>query len=194
MLSTKIAKSFIMLIGTKKNKAKIDEIRSASELLRIESRYAKAGTPTKFFLFLLFVFLLVFYKDIIALLGEKSLKEQLMLVSMLLFFIAFLVFTIYMINLQRGKTLIVTEKGLFIEPTLAQFWKDIDEYRWSSSETVSKVLLSGKAEGTSLLLFNNKGALPKTYNLIQYGIFFTPQQIEQVNGLCKRLGIKKSEG
>lgn len=180
--------------GTKKNKEKIDEIRSASELLRLESRYAKAGTPTKFFLILLFVLLLVFYKDIMDLLKEKSLEQQLMLVGMFLFFLAALIFTVYMINLQRGKTLIVTDKGLFIEPTLAQFWKEIDEYRWSSSEAVSKFLLFGKTEGTSLLLFNNKRALPKTYNLIQYGMFFTPQQIEQVDQLCKRLEIKKSEG
>ncbi len=181
-----------MFIGI--NKTKIDEIRSASELLRIDSRYAKAGALTKFFLLLLFVLLLVFYKDIIGLLKEKSLEEQFMLIGMFLFFLAALIFTVYMINLQRGKTLIVTEKGFFIEPILAQFWKDIDEYRWSSSEAVSQFLLSGKVEGTSLLLFNNKGALPKTYNLIQYGIFFTPQQMEQVDQLCKRLGIKKSEG
>lgn len=183
-----------MLIGTKKNKIKIDGIRSVPELLRIDSRYPKAGALTKFFLILLFVLLVAFHKDISALMKEKSLEEQLMLIGMSLFFLAFLVFTIYMMNQQRGKTFIVTEKGLFIEPTMAEFWKDIDEYKWNASAAVSKFLLSGKTEGTSLLLFNNKGAWPKAYDLIQYGIFFTPYQVQQVDDICHRLGIKKLEG
>jgi len=94
---------------------------------------------------------------------------------------------------NSGKVLIVTEKGFFIEPGLAEFWKDIDKYRWNVPSGTNKDLFSGQNEGTSLLLFNNKGAWPKTFDLMQYGIYFTSDQMPQVDTICNRMGIKRSE-
>lgn len=182
----------IMFTGKEKNKLKIEEIRSSPELLRINSRYTGAEVLAKFFLILIVLFLIVFYEDIISLIKGKSLDEQLVLISMAVFFLASVIFTIYKINQNRGKTFIATEKGLFIEPGLAEFWKDIDEYRWNTS--AEKDLPFGQSEGTSTLIFNKKGACPKTFDLMQYGIFFTPDQVQQVDNICNRLGIIKVEG
>lgn len=94
-------------------------------------------------------------------------------------------------NKNSGKSLIVTEKGFFIEPVLAEFWQDIDEYKWNVLSGANKDISTGQNEGTSLILFNNKGAWPKAFDLTQYNIFFTPDQMQQMDTICNRLGIKK---
>ena len=176
------------------NKLKIEEIRLSPELLRINSRFTGGGSLAKIILILIVALGLVFYKDIINILKEKYPNEQFVLVSMVLLFLAALIFTIYRMNMISGKTLIITEKGFFIEPLLAQYWKDIDEYRWNTVSEAQKDLFSGKTEGTSLLLFNNKGSWPKTFDLGCLRIFFTPDQMLQVDNIFQRLGIKKTEG
>ena len=76
----------IMFTGKEKNKLKIEEIRSSPELLRINSRFTGAEVLAKFFLILIVLFLIVFYEDIISLIKGKSLDEQLVLISMAVFF------------------------------------------------------------------------------------------------------------
>ncbi|KQC10301.1 MAG: hypothetical protein APR62_01975 [Smithella sp. SDB] len=182
-----------MLKSNRENQLKIEEIRLALELLRINSRYLGGGGLAKIFLILIIVIPLVFYKDIINIIKDKSPDEQLVLVSMAVLFLAAFIFTLYKMNQNSGKSLIVTEKGFFIEPILAEFWKDIDEYKWNSPSDANKDTLTGQNEGTSLILFNNKGAWPKAFDLIQYNIFFTPDQMQQMDNICNRLGIKKTE-
>jgi hypothetical protein len=179
-----------MFAGKEENKLKIEEIRLSPELLRINSRYAGGGGLAKILLILIVSLSLIFYKDIIRVIKDKSPDEQLVLIAMAVLFLAAFFFTLYKKSQNSGKTLIVSEKGLFIEPLLAEFWKDIDEYKCNTSaENVS-----GQMKGTSIIFFNNKGAWPKTFDLMQYGIFFTPQQVVQVENICSRLGIKKLEG
>ena len=169
------------------NKLKIEEIRLSPELLRINSRFTGGGSLAKIIIILMVALGLIFYKDIINILKEKYPNEQFVLVAMVLLFLAVLIFTIYRMNRISGKTLIITEKGFFIEPLLAQYWKDIDEYRWNTVPETQK-------EGTSLLLFNNRGSWPKTFDLGAYGFFFTPEQMLQADNIFQRLGIKKTEG
>jgi hypothetical protein len=183
-----------MFKGKEGIKLKIEEIRLSPELLRINSRYAGRGGLAKILLILMVVLPLLFYKDIINIIKDKSPDEQFVLAAMAVFFLAVLIFTLYKMTQNSGKTLIITEKGLFIEPCLAEFWKDIDEYRWNASSDANRDLFSGQTEGSSLLLFNNKGAWPKTFDLMQYGIFFKPDQVQQLDSICQRLGIKKLEG
>jgi hypothetical protein len=183
-----------MLFGTKKNREKIEEIRQASEVLRIEAQYARGEGALKLFLLLFIALLFVYHEDLIGMLKEKTTAEQIILVGMFLFFLAALVLTLYMMKRRKGKALVVTEKGLFLESSIAQLWQDIDEYKWHVSPDLNNFLFSAQKHGASLLLVNNKGAWPKIYDLAQQGIFFTPQQIQQVDDLCKRLGIKKAEG
>lgn len=147
----------------------------------------------KILLILIIVLPLVFYKDIINIIQNKSPDEQLVLVSMVVLFLAAFIFTLYKMNKNSGKSLIVTEKGFFIEPVLAEFWKDIDEYKWNVPSNANKDTLTGQNEGTSLILFNNKGAWPKAFDLTQYKIFFTPDQMQQTNNICNRLGINKTK-
>ena len=180
-----------MFTGKEGNKLKIEEIRLSPELLRINSRYAGGGGLAKILLILIVALPLLFYKDIINVIQKKSPDEQLVLVSMALIFLAAFFFTLYRMNRDSGKSLIMTEKGFFIEPGLAEFWKDIDEYRWNASAETA--LTSDQNEGTSLFLFNHKGVLPKNYDLVQYGIFFTPDQVQQADAICQRFGIKKLE-
>lgn len=179
-----------MFAGNEENKLKIEEIRLSPELLRINSRYKGGGGLAKVLLILLVALLLVFYKDIINILKDKAPNEQLVLIAMAVIFIAAFFFTLYKMSQNSGKTLIITEKGFLIEPVLAEFWKDIDEYKCSTSPENA----SGQTEGKSIIFFNNKGTWPKTFDLMQYGIFFTPEQIGQMDNICSRLEIKKLEG
>lgn len=181
-----------MFIG--KNKEKIDEIRTASEVLRIEAQYARGEGALKLFLLLLVALLFVYHEDLFGMLKAKTAQQQIVLAVMILFFLAALVFTLYMMKRRKGKALVVTEKGLFVEPSFAQFWQDIDEYKWNTAPDLNNLLSSGAKHGPSLILVNNKGAWPRIFDLAHQGIFFTPQQIQQVDDLCKRLEIKKAEG
>ena len=183
-----------MFIGTKKNQGKIDKIRSAPEVLRIDAQSARGEGTLKLFLLLFVALLFVYREDLIGMLQGKTTQQQIVLGGMILFFLAALVFTLYMMKRGRGKTLVVTEKGLFVEASFAQFWQDIEEYKWHVSPDLNNFLFSGQKHGASLLLVNNKGAWPQIYDLAHQGIFFTPRQIQQMDDLCKRLGIKKAEG
>ena len=172
---------------------KIEDIRLSPELLRINSRYTIGGGLAKIILILIVALPLVFYKDIIHIIKDKSPDEQLVLTAMAVFFLAAFFFTLYKMAQNSGRVLIVTEKGFFVEPGLAEFWKDIDEYRWNVPSGANKDLFSGQNEVTSLLLFNNKGAWPKKFDLMQYGIYFTSDQMPQVDTIFNRMGIKRSE-
>lgn len=183
-----------MFVGKNKNKEKIEEIRTAPEVLRIDAQFARGEGALKLFLLLFIALLFVYHEDLIGMLKEKTTQQQIVLAGMFLFFGAALVFTLYMMKRRKGKALLVTEKGLFAEPSLAQLWQDIDEYKWHVSPNLNNILFSGQKHGASLLLVNNKGAWPKIYDLAPQGIFFTPRQIQQMDDLCKRLGIKKAEG
>jgi len=180
-----------MSTKNRENQFKIEEIRLSPELLRINSRYGGGGSLLKIFLIVIIVLPLVFYKDIINVIKDKSPDEQLVLVSMAVFFLAAFIVTLYKMNQNNGKSLVVTEKGFFIEPVLAEFWKDIDEYKWNAPSVANKDTLTGQNEGSSLILFNNKGAWPKAFDLTQYNIFFTSDQMQQMDNICNRLGIKK---
>lgn len=76
---------------------------------------------------------------------------------------------------------------------MADFWKDISEYKWNTAMDVYRNLFSGKKTEASLLLYNNKGNLPKIHDLVMYGIFFTGDQIQHMDGIFSRLRIKKIE-
>ena len=182
-----------MFAKNKGNQLKIEEIRLSAELLRINSHYLGGGGLAKILLIIIIVLPLVFYQDIINIIKDKSPNEQLVLVSMAVLFLAAFIFTLYKMSQNSGKSLIVTEKGFFIEPVLSELWKDIDEYKWNVPSGANKNTLTGQNEGTSLILFNNKGAWPKAFDLTQYNIIFTPDQMQQMDNICNRLGIKKTE-
>ncbi|HNV64500.1 MAG TPA: hypothetical protein PL134_02165 [Smithellaceae bacterium] len=183
-----------MFNSTKRNQGKIDEIRMAPELLRIDAQYARGEGALKLFLLLLVALLFVYHEGLIGMLKEKTTQQQIVLVGMILLFMTALVFTLYMMKRRKGKTLVMTEKGLFMETSFALFWRDINEYGWNFSSAMNNFLFSGQKRGASLLLVKNKGVWPKMYDLAPHGIFFTPQQMQQVDDLFRRLGIKKAEG
>lgn len=184
-----------MFSGKDKIHSKIEEIRISSELLRINSIYERSEVFLKLFLIGTFLLLILFYKDIIGILKEKSLDQQMVIVGMPVFFLAIVIFALYQINRKRGKTFIATEKGFFIDPFLADFWKDIQEYKWNSAMDVHGDLFSKvNDKKVSLVLYNNVGNLPKIYDLTNFGIFFTADQIQYLDGMFSRLGIKRLDG
>ena len=171
----------------------MEEIRLSSELLRINSGYDRSEVFLRLFLVGAFLLLLFFHQDIINILKEKSPDEQLVLIAIPVFFLSSVVFAVYQMNRRRGKTFIATEKGFFIDPLLADFWKDISEYKWNTATEVYRDLFSGRKQEISLLLYNHKGNLPKIHDLVMYGIFFTADQVQYMDGVFSRLGIKKLE-
>jgi hypothetical protein len=182
-----------MFSGKEKTRSKIEEIRLSPELLRIHSGYERSEVFLKLFLIGTFLLLLFFYQEIISVLKEKSIDQQLTLIAIPVFFLSSVVFAIYQMNRRRGKSFIVTDKGFFIDPLLADFWEDISEYKWNTAADVYRDLFSGKKQEISLLLYNNKGILPKIHDLVMYGIFFTADQVQYMDGIFSRLEIKKLE-
>jgi hypothetical protein len=181
-----------MFKGNEENKLKIEEIRLSPELLRINARYTGGGGLAKIILILIVFLSLVFYKDIIYVIKDKEPDEQLVLVSIAVLFLAAFFFTLYKMNRNSGKFLIVTEKGFFIESEIAEIWKEIDEYKWIVPSEVNKDIFTGQKEGTSLMLFNNKGTWPKTFDLMSYCIYFTSDQMQQIDNICQRWGVQKT--
>jgi hypothetical protein len=179
---------------SKKEKIKVlaDEIRQAPELLRINPRQDNSGMILKLFLVVCGLLLVFFYDKVVDILLQKPLNQQMALIGMTLSCVAVVILTLFKLWQARGKLLIITEKGAFIEPFFAERWQDISEYQWNTPGK-NRDLLSIKQENPSLFLYNNKGSWPKIYDLANYGIFFTADQVQYLEGLFHRLGIKKRE-
>ena len=120
-------------------------------------------------------------------------EELVRFLIMVILFLAAFVFALYKMNQNSGKILIMTEKGFFIEPLIAGFWKDIHEYKWNSYTDSKGDCFPGQSAEISLMLIDNKGTWPKTYDLMNYYIFFNPDQMQQVDNFLNRFGIKKLE-
>ena len=162
------------------------------ELLRIDSRNEQGRTIIIAFLAGIFLLFFYYFKDVVNFIKGKAFDQQFVLAFMAALFLAALVGTIFKINRARRKTLIMTEKGFYIEPMLAEFWNDIAEYKWNTVQDASGNPIAGSGKEKSLLLFfNNQGSSPGICDLAQYGIFFTTDQIQQVERHCLLWGIKK---
>ena len=90
-----------MFTKNKGNQLKIEEIRLLPELLRINSHYTGGGGLAKILLILIVALPLVFYKDIINIIQNKSPDEQLVLVSMAVLFLVAFIFTLYKMNKKQ---------------------------------------------------------------------------------------------
>lgn len=183
-----------MLKGKEDHKLKIEEIRLSPELLRINSRNTGGAGLAKILIILFAILPLLFYKDIVHIIKDKEPDQQLVLMAMAILFLAAFLYALYKMNQNSGKILIMTEKGFFIEPLIAGFWKDIQEYKWNSYTDEKGDCFPGQTIEISLMLINNKETWPKTYDLMSYNIFFNPDQVQQVDNLLNRFGIKKLEG
>ncbi|HON58872.1 MAG TPA: hypothetical protein P5040_03640 [Smithella sp.] len=172
--------------------ALVDEILQGPELLRINPRPDSSEGLLKLFLVFGGLLLVFFYKDAVGLLREKPLNQQLVLIGMTVLFAGVAIFAIFKSRQIQSKVLIITEKGAFMGPLFAQRWQDISEYQWNTVGGKGNPFLE-KQSNPSLFLYNNKGSWPKTYDLAKYGIFFTTDQVQYLESLFNRLGIKKRE-
>ncbi len=142
-----------MFNSTKRNQEKIDEIRMAPELLRIDAQYARGEGALKLFLFLLVALLFVYHESLIGMLKEKTTQQQIVLVGMILLFMTALVFTLYMMKRRKGKTLVMTEKGLFMEASSPCSGGILTNTDGIFSSAVNNFLFSGQKRGASLLFW-----------------------------------------
>lgn len=167
---------------------KVRDILSAEELLRIEPLDVSLPKPLKFILIGLLSLGYVYvlsrnYDDILLILGVSF---------------AYVVILIAIVLLgKRSSPLIFTVRGIVKYPYLAEFWEDIDEYGWETFRGITKVPFSSQREGTCLYILN-KGTFQRNVEtwtghtmLAQYGIFFTPEQIQETEKIFQRFDIKK---
>jgi|GEM_PF-700591 len=175
-----------------KIKALADEIRRSPELLRINPRQDNSGMILKLFLVVCGLLLVFFYNKVVEILLQKPLNQRIALMGMTLSCIAVVILTLFKLRQVRGKVLIITAKGALMEPLFAERWQDVSEYQWKTAGRNSG-FFSTKQENPSLGLYNNKGSLPQIYDLSNYGIFFTADQVQYLERLFHGLGIKKLE-
>lgn len=180
----------------KRNKSK--EILSAKELLRIDSINIRISKTTRGILILLasfiYLFLLIFGLLSVATGAPLIIKLSWVFLISLVFIIMLLIITKIII---RSSPLRMTERGIIIDPYLVELWEDIDSYGWETFKGLSKMSFSSKGEGTCLYILN-KGTFQRNVEtwtghtmLAQYGIFFTPEQIQETEKIFQRFGIKK---
>lgn len=180
---------------------KIQEIRSAPELLRVNSFYKQPTDLRRNILIAIIVILFVFYLSIMMfVLNEKSVGERVAFIfatAMMLGIALFVFFTSYR---RRDSSFVITEKGVFAEPGIAEFWEDIQEYGWEPFKSWNRVALSRKyGEGITLRIIN-KGLFQRNIErwiwhsvLTQYGIFFNPEQVQMTDKIFQKYGIKKQD-
>ncbi len=176
-------------------KKKIREVLSAKELLRVASVEKKLPESLKYIIFILITLVYLYALNINQ--GEDTFMIWIVIVSML-----YLLMLVVIIRFTKGRgaSLVITEKGVVINPMLAELWEDINKYGWETFKGTTKTSFFSKREGTSLLILN-KGTFQRNTEtwtghtmLGQYGIIFTPEQIEKADRIFKEYGVNKYEG
>lgn len=174
---------------------KINNILSAKELLRVTSVEKKIPEFLKYIFIILITAVYLYTLNINQ--GEDTFMIWIVIVSMLYLLILVVVIRF---TKGRGASLVITEKGVVINPMLAETWEDINRYGWETFKGTTKTSFFSKREGTSLLILN-KGTFQRNIEtwtghtmLGQYGILFTLEQIEKADRIFKEYGINKYEG
>jgi energy-coupling factor transporter transmembrane protein EcfT len=178
---------------------KIREVKSAKELLRIDSSYKKVQRSKRNLLIGIIAFFIIIYLSIILFFINKEIKsEQLAIVISILFIFILIVFIINKSNQRRGSTFLITEKGILLEPDIAEYWMDIKGYEWETFKCFSKLTVSGKGKGMCLIIlnkgFSQRNILRWSWHslLTQHGIFFSPEQVKETEKIFSKFGINKT--
>ncbi|MFA5313929.1 MAG: hypothetical protein WC375_11565 [Methanomassiliicoccales archaeon] len=179
---------------------KIDEIKSAKELLRIDSRYGQVLNCKRNLLIGIIAFFFVSYLLAIISLKDGKIDSELVgfvFVASVLFMTAVLV--IRKSSQTRGSTFLITEKGILLEPDIVEYWVDIKEYGWEIFKGFTRLSTTNKGEGTCLIIIN-KGFFQRNILrwtghsvLALYGIFFTPEQIQEIEKIFNQYDIKNNK-
>ena len=173
-----------------RKKQKIREILIGNELLRIESIHRKVPKWIRYT-----ALLIISIGYILALLIRLNEEELWLWVSAIsVLYVLILLVIIRMTN--EGNLFIVTEKGIVVDPYLAELWEDIEGYGWETFKGLNRISLSAK-ERTCLLVVN-KGRFQRNHEnisnhsmLAQHGIFFNSEQIAKAEVIFGQFGIRK---
>lgn len=179
---------------------KIDEIKSARELLRIDSRYGKVQNFKRNMLIgIIAIFLVLYTLAILFLMDKKIDDEQIAFIFASLIIFILVVIVVRKSAQTRGSTFLITEKGILLGSDIVEYWADIYGYGWETLKGFTRLSTSSKGEGTCLIIFN-KGLFQRNILrwtshsvLAQYGIFFTPEQIQEAEMIFNQHGIKKNK-
>ncbi len=180
------------------NRRKVREIKSALELLRIDSIYKKVQSFNRNLLIVIIaLFFIMYILAILFFMNKKINNEQLAIIFALSAIFILIVIIIKKSAQRRGSTFLITEKGILLEPDIAEYWADIKEYGWETFKGFSRLSVSDKGEGTCLIIFNNgffqRNILRWSWHsvLTQHGIFFSPEQIEETEKIFQKFGINR---
>jgi hypothetical protein len=183
------------------NRRKIDEIKSAKELFKIDSNYRKVQSFKRNLLIGLIAIFFILYLSMILFFMNKEIKnEQLAIVLSFLVIFILIVIVINKSAQRRGSAFLITEKGVLLEPDIAEYWTDIKGYGWETFKGFSRLSVSEKGEGTCLIIFNKgffqRNILRWSWHsvLTQHGIFFLPEQIEETEKIFQKFGINRNSG
>lgn len=178
------------------DRKKISEIKAAKELLKINSNYKKVQNSKRnmlvgivAFLFIAYLLMLLFFMN------KETISELLAIFFSLLVIFIIIVIVVYKSAQRRGSTFLITEKGILLEPDIAEYWTDVKGYGWETFKGISRLAMSGKGEGICLIIFN-KGIFQRNILrwswhsvLTQHGIFFSPEQIKETENIFHDYGI-----
>ena len=187
---TNVQKPRRMGLHVMRKKQKIRGILIGNELLRIESIHRKVPKWIRYT-----ALLIISIGYILALLLRLNEEELWLWVSAIsVLYVLILVVVVRMTN--EKNPFIVTEKGIVVDPYLAEVWEDIEGYGWETFKGLNRISLSAK-ERTCLLIVN-KGRFQRNLEnisnhsmLAQYGIFFNSEQMAETEIIFSQFGIRK---
>jgi len=185
------------------NQEKIEDVLAGKELLRVDSLHKQLPKKSKKIIFVV----------ITSMYGLGMLYSLLLYwgQSPLIYLIPAMITACYCISLilyvsftsNKGNPLIFTQKGIVLPNITATYWNEIESYGWEDYTGWNKVpgprVLS--TSGGITLHVNLREAMKELVSgwravrggniLATYLIFFSPEQIEQVEGIFSEFGIQR---
>lgn len=182
---------------------KIKDVLAGKELLRINSQHKQLPTQKKKWIFIVITIMyglgmlysLWFYW------GQSPLIFLLPAMITALYCICLILFLSFTSN--KGNPLIFTEKGIVLPYITASNWNEIESYGWEDYTGWSKVpgpsvfsasggiTLHVNLRGT-MELFSGWRAVRGGNILATYLIFFSPEQITQVESVFSEFGVQQT--
>lgn len=185
------------------NRAKVKEVLSGNELLRVESLHKQLPKSElrRKIVSLTVVYVLGMAYSAWYFWGYFVPLLFFFLFASMIYGLVIAVLVGYIAN--RENPLIFTDKGISLPYTAASFWSEIDSYEWEEFKGINKLpgpTVFSASEGTCLRIHlksmvsvmfsrwtNNRGGNIMAINLV----FFTPEQMKKVESIFAEHAIFK---
>ena len=168
------------------------KVIKGSELLRVNSEYAKAFSNRKNQLIVILMisglsFGIFWLAKILTITENAYLAIPMFILFACLLLICLSFF-------KRNSVLIITENGVVNYPTIVEIWENISSYEWKECSGINRLLAPlpfTKSKGISLILHTKKFRLKYGLQLDNL-IFFNSEQIKAAEQIFKKYGIRKN--